>query len=185
MGGLSETHQNALVQSSYLDKPSPLIFSGTINTNGGGFASIRANLPQPLPHNAEAIRLIFRGDGKTYKILLSDGKGGGPFSKTPSWQADLQTRNLTNAEQDPPEERIIPLSTLQPSFGGRGAANRLQTELFQFHATEMLQLGLMLSLKLSDGRANPTETFGAGVFDFKLEVQAMELIVSDTSGVGR
>lgn len=185
MGGLSETHQSALFQSSYLEKPSPLIFSGTINTNGGGFASIRANLPKPLPHNAEAIRLIFRGDGKTYKILLSDGKGGGPFSETPSWQADIPTRNLSNAGQDPPEERIIPLSTFQPSFGGRGAANRLQTELFNFHAAKILQLGLMLSLKLSDGRANPTETFGTGVFDFKLEVQSIELIVSDNSGDGR
>lgn len=179
MGGLSQTHQDVLLQSS-LDKPEgPLIFSGTINTNAGGFASIRAHLPQPLPPSAEAIRVVYRGDGKTYKMLLSDGTGGGPFSKNPSWQVDIPTKNLINTE-DPPEEKIIPLSTFQPSFGGRGAANRLKIETFRFHATEMHQLGLMLSLKLSDGSANPSETFGTGVFDFKLEVQSIELIVSDS-----
>lgn len=178
MGGLSQTHQNVLKQSSGETDGGPLIFSGTINTNGGGFASIRSPLANGLPRSAEALHLVYRGDGKTYKILLSDGSGGGPFSKKPSWQADLPTKKLSSS--DPPEEKVVALATFRPNFGGRGSyrLEGLETESFQFDSTEMLEIGLMLSLKLSDGSANPSQTFGTGVFDFKLEVQSIELITT-------
>ena len=45
-----------------------------------------------------AVRVRYRGDGKTYKVLLSDGQGGGPWSKSPSWQHDLPTTAGEEAE---------------------------------------------------------------------------------------
>jgi len=40
----------------------------------------------------------------------------------------------------------------------------------------MKQIGFMLSLKLSNGDANPVETFGEGKFDFRLEIHEMDLV---------
>ena len=42
----------------------------------------------------------------------------------------------------------------------------------------MRQLGLMLSLYLSDGRPNPPKTFGTGAFSFALDVAAIEVVQS-------
>jgi len=41
----------------------------------------------------------------------------------------------------------------------------------------MRQIGLMLSLKLSDGSANPKESFGEGIFPFSLIVESLEIVV--------
>jgi hypothetical protein len=41
----------------------------------------------------------------------------------------------------------------------------------------MMQIGLMLSLYLSDGRPNPKETFGEGVFPFSLHVKSIEPVM--------
>ena len=112
----------------------------------------------------------FKGDGKTYKVLLSSGNGaGGPWAKNPSWQADLPTKK--NVE----EETTIEFNAFKPSFGGRGAS-RNELESYVFDQTEMQQLGFMLSLKLSSGDANPVATFGEGIFDFKLEIHEIALV---------
>jgi hypothetical protein len=41
-----------------------------------------------LPKDVKGIKLKYRGDGKTSKVIHG---AGGPFSKIPSWQADLST----------------------------------------------------------------------------------------------
>jgi NADH dehydrogenase [ubiquinone] 1 alpha subcomplex assembly factor 1 len=179
MGGQSETYQDALNEQSASGN-GPLIFSGTINTNGGGFASIRAPI-DPLSATASGIKLNFRGDGKTYKVLLSNGKGGGPWSGSPSWQADLPTK-ISKSSDDPLEERVVPFTSFTPSFGGRGSS-RLETEKFEFENSDMQQLGLMLSLQLSDGTPNPRETFGepGSIFDYKLEVDDIKLVYEENN----
>jgi len=41
----------------------------------------------------------------------------------------------------------------------------------------MRQIGVMLSLKRSDGSDNPIETFGTGIFPFSLEILSIQPIV--------
>jgi hypothetical protein len=47
-------------------------FQGTVRLdNGGGFASVKADLPEPFDASGwTGIELLARGDGKTYKIGL-------------------------------------------------------------------------------------------------------------------
>ncbi len=176
MGGQSQTHVDKLFQgSTRAGAGSGVVFAGTINTNGGGFTSIRSSLDNGIPPSAKGLKLKYRGDGKTYKILLSDGKGGGPFSSSPSWQCDLPT-TTSNSNSEVLEESDLLFKDFLPSFGGRSTLSEEQRKQYSFVNEEMRQIGLMLSLKLSNGVSNPVETFGSGIFDFKLEVDDIELI---------
>ena len=168
MGGQSQTHIDKLLQKS---EGSGVVFTGTINTEGGGFTSIRSKLNNGIPSTAKGLKLKYKGDGKTYKLLLSDGKGGGPFSSSPSWQCDLPTK-----PGDKVEECDVLFVDFIPSFGGRSSLNEEERKQYNFVNEEIKQIGLMLSLKLSNGESNPLSTFGSGIFDFKLEVDEIELI---------
>jgi hypothetical protein len=168
MGGQSMTHDHLLQTES---EAGGIIFTGKINTNGGGFASIRSQLENGIPSSAKGLKLKYKGDGKTYKILISDGKGGGPFSSSPTWQCDFPTE----VDQEG-GERCVYFENFEPSFGGRSTLHKDEKKKYKFVNEEMKQIGLMLSLKLSNGDANPVETFGNGIFDFKLEVEHMELV---------
>lgn len=165
MGGQSESLHAC-------SKDGSLNFKGQINTNGGGFCSIRSPLPQGLPENTNAIRLRFKGDGKTYKLLLSDGNRStfGPSRRSPSWQCDIPTQKLEESE-----EITIPFSSLKPSFGPRPVSS----ETAKFDASAMEEIGFMLSLQLSDGSSNPVETFGTGIFPFSFQIYSIHPIVSD------
>jgi len=163
MGGRSNTNQEMI------NTINGILFAGTIDTNGGGFTSIRSPINNGLPADAKGIRLKYKGDGKTYKVLLSEGNGaGGPWASSPSWQADLKTKS------DQLEEQNIDFSSFKPSFGGRGSS-RNELDKYIFKQTDMRQIGFMLSLKLSNGDPNPVETFGEGVFDFRLEIHEIDL----------
>jgi len=175
MGGQSETvHSNV----------GGLHFTGTINTEGGGFTSIRAKIPQGLlSKDVEAFRIRFRGDGKTYKFLLSDGKGatGGPFARSPSWQVDIPTQK--QGESGEVQEITLPLSSFLPAWGGRASSKPSgeEQQKYKFDLSEMQEIGLMLSLKLSDGTPYPKETFGEGVFPFSLLVESIEPLAPSTT----
>ncbi|MEM7613048.1 MAG: CIA30 family protein [Pseudomonadota bacterium] len=54
--------------ASYGD--SAMLFSGIINTDGGGFASVRARLPAPGLAGANAIRLRIKPDARTYQVSI-------------------------------------------------------------------------------------------------------------------
>lgn len=163
-GGTASTA--AASAAAYLD------FNGTINTEGGGFCSIRSNFNGGLSrggiHNTNnCIRITFTGDGKTYKLLLSDGTRG--FS-TPSWQHDIPTTSSGT------EEEIVDvcLNDLQASLGPRPAPSQLQ-----FDPATIKEMGFMISLKLTDGSPNPVETFGEGIFPFSLKIHSIEYISGD------
>lgn len=166
MGGQSETVHN--------DQDGCLKFEGTINTNGGGFCSIRTKLSEGLlPPTTEVIRISCQGDGKTYKLLLSDGIRStfGSNRRSPSWQADIPTR------KDGAKQTIdIPTASFKPSwvFG----PSEVERNSVPFDIRAMRELGLMLSLKLSDGSANPVETFGEGIFPFSFTVFSIEAVSS-------
>lgn len=155
MGGQSE--------SDHVVEDGILNFKGTINTNGGGFASIRSKIGMDLA-GIKGIRLRIRGDGKTYKFFLMSESGGGPMSRNPSWQFDVPT---TGEWQDVE----IPFDKLLPSFGPRAVSDPSQ---YKFDSSEMEIVGLMLSLKRADGSSNPKETFGEGIFPFSLKVETIQ-----------
>lgn len=75
MGGRSATRHTA--------DDAVLHFAGTLDTRGGGFASVRADFAGGLA-GSDALKVRYRGDGKTYKVLLSTGQAGGPWSANPS-----------------------------------------------------------------------------------------------------
>lgn len=167
MGGQSETVH--VVQNDALH------FDGTINTQGGGFCSIRAKFPAGLLRTEmKGLKVRYRGDGKTYKVILGKGERGGPFSSTPSWQLDLPTTPKQVGDKGW-DEAMIPFDKLHASFGGgpRSKPSQEEVERYVFDPLEMKEMGLMLSLKLSDGRSNPPETFGTGIFPFSLVVQSI------------
>lgn len=170
MGGQSETvHSN---------DSGGLHFKGTINTDGGGFCSIRARLPQCFQPGITGFKLKFIGDGKTYKLTLSDGNAstGGPFSRTPSWQVDLPTQAGTE------QTAVLHLCEMKPAFGGRASSRPSDDDITSYvlDITGIREIGLMLSLKLSDGSPNPKETFGEGIFPFSLQVLSIEPVMEDT-----
>eukprot|EP00633_Aureoumbra_lagunensis_P010013 CAMPEP_0197311574 /NCGR_PEP_ID=MMETSP0891-20130614/12525_1 /TAXON_ID=44058 ORGANISM="Aureoumbra lagunensis, Strain CCMP1510" /NCGR_SAMPLE_ID=MMETSP0891 /ASSEMBLY_ACC=CAM_ASM_000534 /LENGTH=202 /DNA_ID=CAMNT_0042797877 /DNA_START=1 /DNA_END=606 /DNA_ORIENTATION=- len=160
MGGMSATKHEAIVDATGTQQ---LRFAGEINTNGGGFTSIRANIENGLPSDTSALYLKYRGDGKTYKVLLSNGESTGPFSSNPSWQHDLPTAANQWCETK------LQLKDFKPSIGGTSVK---QTADLALRPNEQKQIGLMLSLLLSDGSANPPSTFGQGIFPFELLVSS-------------
>lgn len=172
MGGRSET-----THVSTMNGVDGVHFMGSISTEGGGFTSIRAPLEKGLPPDITALRLKFRGDGRTYKCLLSDGtSSGGPMGRSPSWQADLPTKKL--GPDDDAEVATLTFGSFVPSFGGSSASSPSRDQ-YQFDAAEMREVGLMLSLRMSDGRPTPPETFGEGIFSFSLFVESIEPIFDE------
>jgi hypothetical protein len=170
MGGRSETlHQVG---------NSGIHFAGIINTVGGGFASVRAPFDGGLPSDTNSLRIKFRGDGKTYKVLLSDGGSSGPWGGSPSWQVDLPTKKLNGSDEES-QIKTISYASFVPSFGGRSTLSKEERSKYTFDGSEMKQLGLMISLQLSDGSPNPKETFGEGSFDFSLFVESIETVSED------
>merc|ERR1711871_361465 len=132
-----------------------LTFAGMLDTRGGGFTSVRADFAGGLKSNA--LRVRFRGDGKTYKILLSNN---------PSWQHDLPTK--LGEEQSV----VLPLAKFLPSFGGQ----RSRSHAGSLNPRDMAQVGFMLSLYLSDGTPNPEKTFvqKGTASSFRLEILGVE-----------
>lgn len=163
MGGLSETLH--MIESSPIQA---LHFTGQINTKGGGFCSIRSPIEGGLPSDTVALRISYVGDGKTYKLLLSDGNKStfGPSRRSPSWQANLST----NTKE---ETRDVALDSLIPSVIGDYTDPDTSAKLNPEHVKE---IGFMLSLKLSNGEANPINTFGSGVFPFSLKIRSIEVV---------
>lgn len=182
---------NLIIRNDNNSTSQLLRFSGQINTNGGGFASIRSALPDTglllsssdkdndNNNTVKGIKIRYRGDGKTYKVILSDGQRstGGPFLRSPTWQMDLPTTASTStvAVDTIMDEAILPLDKFQPSFGPRSVSEEEKAGLVLVPGKQRM-IGLMLSLKLSDGTDNPRETFGEGVFEFSLDVEAIEVV---------
>ena len=84
-----------------------LNFFGTTNTNGGGFSSIRSFLASPVPSDSKKMKLLIKGDGRSYTVILRERRSRASFwatfeSKTNRW-----------------EEVVIPLESFWPNWRGR------------------------------------------------------------------
>lgn len=149
---------------------SVLNFSGQINCNGGGFTSIRSAIPGGLSSDTTGVRVTYVGDGKTYKVLFSDGNKSafGPSRRSPSWQADLPTKEGIE------ETTIISFESLTPSLQGGPIKSDAKLD-----PTQIQEMGFMLSLKLSSGKPNPVETYGSGIFPFSLKIKHIEPVIGE------
>ncbi len=55
---------------------SVMTFTGTINTDGGGFASLRLPIAEGTLAGVESVRMRVRSDGRAYKLTLRDSLEG-------------------------------------------------------------------------------------------------------------
>lgn len=89
-----------------------LIFEGAINTNGGGFASIRRPIDPGQLINAQALVLRVKSDDRSYRLIL---QGSQQYrGRTVSYQADFP-----QLAQDQWIDARIDLNALKPSVFGR------------------------------------------------------------------
>ena len=69
MGGVSRS-------ALRFDPAGHAVFSGQVSPdNNGGFASVRASVSTPLTTDIDAIELVVRGDGHSYKLNLRTDRG--------------------------------------------------------------------------------------------------------------
>jgi len=108
-----------------------LEFFGEINTNGGGFASIRHDIENRDLSGIDRIRLSIKTAGRTYSLNLRDQAAN---QKRLSHTAPIQT-----PKSDGFQTLEVPLSTLIPTF--RGTPVQAQT----FDPANAHSLSIMLS----------------------------------------
>lgn len=107
-----------------------LLFFGVLNTNGGGFASIRTE-PQQLPiGDQDVFRLRVQGDGRRYQFRL------GSAASNAAYLAEFKT------EADQWLEIELPLSAFEPSFRGR------RLDLPPIDPDAIVSVGFMIADKL-------------------------------------
>jgi len=98
MGGRSE--------GGFSFKKKRLIFSGTTNTNGGGFSSIRTNPSDFSLGDMKGLHIRYKGDGRTYKL------GVRMEGKSVSYRSNFTTGNGW-------QEVRIPFDEMDVSWRGR------------------------------------------------------------------
>lgn len=208
MGGKSNTDLMNNLNNNNINNNFLLYFHGTINTNGGGFTSIRTKIAIDISNTNEnnndatkntevqkqimkGFKIRYKGDGKTYKFFITNRERG---MNNPSWQIDIPTfpkidRTSTNAEiikkyneaddDNDWEEMNIYLNDLIPYYVFRSSRNsnsNMNSQSLLDDITTMNEMGIMLSLKLSNGNSNPIETFGIDIFPFHLLIESIEIL---------
>jgi NADH dehydrogenase [ubiquinone] 1 alpha subcomplex assembly factor 1 len=120
-------------------KEGKLIFSGSTNTDGGGFSSIRTRSGKLGFKGKEGVIIRFKGDGRTYKFDVRMG------NRSVAHRADFKTK------KDSPEWQTvkIPFESLEPTWRGR----RLPRLLNRLKESEIMSLGFMIYDK-KDGPFN-------------------------------
>lgn len=92
-----------------------LTFSGTTNTNGGGFSSIRTKSTQIDLSNQSGILLRVKGDGRTYKAEMRTNVSIGSWSVP--FRSDFKT------QKDQWKEIYLPFESFTPTMFGRKLSN--------------------------------------------------------------
>lgn len=124
-----------------------LVFDGFVNTNGGGFTSIRRSVPAERFQSVEAIHLRVRPDERDYRLTLRTSQSF--RGRNISWQAPFP-----ETEAGEWSEITIPFSTLKPSVFGRSVPSD------PFDRTDIRELGVIIA----DGVDGP----------FRLEIGAID-----------
>ena len=137
-----------------------LIFRGIINTNGGGFASMRTteNCIVNPPESATTIRIIVKGDGQLWKVNL--GMSHSLMDNQPTWSHDFltKTNEITIHE--------LQLKNFTPQRRGRKVETTATGGALDLNVKSIRYVGLILSLVTQNGTPNPN--FGDGPFQITL-----------------
>lgn len=157
MGGASASSLSLL--------PEYARFSGNVSTaNSGGFASVRTRNFEP-PFNLQdwqGIRLVLRGDGQRYKVILRNSN---------NWDS-LAYCTSVDTESDQWIVVDVPFSALRPTFRAK-----TQPTASPIDPASVCSFQLMLSKFEYDGEKNPHFRPGA----FFLDVQSLSVYRTATT----
>ncbi|MEM7217286.1 MAG: CIA30 family protein [Pseudomonadota bacterium] len=109
------------------------VFSGLLNNNGGGFASVRARAPSGGITGSDAIRLTVLGDGRTYQLRLNSRRH----------RYNYQHKFATRAGEW--QTHTLPLDDFRASWRGRKLDRPAPDP------TDVMGFGILLA----DGRDGP------------------------------
>ncbi|MEM8836283.1 MAG: CIA30 family protein, partial [Planctomycetota bacterium] len=110
-----------------------LTFTGTTNTNGGGFSSIRTVPGQWDLAEYDGILLRVRGDGRTY---LAEIRTDVTFQgRAVAYRAEFKTE-----EGDEWQEIAVPFAKFKPSSWGRDISNQVEV----LDTSDIKTLGFMI-----------------------------------------
>lgn len=125
MGGLSKGHIEQAGDA--------LSFSGTINTNGGGFTSLRQMVREGAMAGARTLRIVYSGDARTYEVTLrSDARERG---RRIAYRATLTPEESTGEWS----VAVIDLANLETSLFGQ------QVDAPSFATQEAHSVGLIIA----------------------------------------
>ena len=126
-----------------------LVFSGTIDTDGGGFSSIRHRLTPGQLAGADGLRLTLRGDGRPYRLTLRTSRSW--RGRNVSWQIPIPATPAGEWA-----EVVAPFADARASVFGRSV------DAGAFDPLDAREVGIILA----DGRDGP----------FRLEVADMAAV---------
>ncbi|WP_051279712.1 CIA30 family protein [Hellea balneolensis] len=115
-----------------------MVFEGVINTNGGGFSSVRRPVTQGVLAESDGLKLRIKSDGRGYKVTMRTNIAY--RGRLVSFQAPIPE---TQAHEW--EEVEVSFETLSASIFGRPVRGA------EFDPSEVSELGLILA----DGRDGP------------------------------
>ena len=119
-------------------KDGVMTFAGSINTDGGGFSSVRMKVEPGTLADANRLLLRVKGDGRTYRLTVEDDRGDP--ERRPNFGKDM--------EAGPAGEWrtvSVALADMKPTFHGEPVdAKPLQKD-------RIVEVGIILS----DGRDGP------------------------------
>ena len=133
------------------DSENRLVFSGIINTDGGGFASMRTSeaCVVKVPSGATSVKLTVEGDGHLWKANL--GLGHSLMDSNPTFSHDFLTKKDTVTTHN------LPLT----GFAAQRRGQTLDGVALE-DPSKIQYVGLILSLVTQEGKPNPH--FGDGPF---------------------
>jgi len=115
-----------------------MVFSGVINTNGGGFSSVRAPMDSKSLKNANGLRLKLKSDGRAYKVTFrTDARYG--------WRQVSFQAPITSPARGEWAEVYVPFADLRASVFGRPIRGA------EFNKHKVEEIGIILA----DGRDGP------------------------------
>ncbi|GAB4551546.1 MAG: hypothetical protein Tsb0013_13660 [Phycisphaerales bacterium] len=131
-----------------------MVFSGTINTNGGGFSSVRTRGHDWDLGGHDGLALRVKGDGRTYSLDVRTGAGFG--------RGEVAYRYSFETPEDGSWTEIrAPFDEFRPTWRGRDVTGRVPA----FDPADARSVGFMQS----DGADGP----------FRLEVDWIDTITGD------
>lgn len=115
-----------------------MVFQGIINTNGGGFSSIRSYVPKGALSGASGVKLRVKSDGRDYKLTLRSNASW--RGRRVSFQAPIPRSKAGEWA-----EVYVPFSDLRGTIFGRNVRGA------RFDKEAVVELGIILA----DGQDGP------------------------------